>query len=81
MDLEIIQQYDQVIADQQDQYLEISKDYEMPMVPITARSELEQFTNIFNTERTTPQLTLFTNQGDLLNKDALPELLKVQDSD
>ena len=61
MDLEIIQQYDQVIADQQDQYLEISKDYEMPMVPITARSELEQFTNIFNTERTTPQLTLFTN--------------------
>ena len=61
MDLEIIQQYDQVIADQQDQYLEISKDYEMPMVPITARSELEQFTNVFNIERTTPQLTLFTN--------------------
>ena len=61
MDLEIIQQYDQVIADQQDQYLEISKDYEMPIVPITARSELEQFTNVFNIERTTPQLTLFTN--------------------
>mmetsp|Transcript_26244 Transcript_26244/g.35034 ORF Transcript_26244/g.35034 Transcript_26244/m.35034 type:complete len:96 (+) Transcript_26244:278-565(+) len=74
IDLEQIELQTQVISEQQSQYLDLSRELDMPMVSIENRSEIEQFTNRFNNDRTVPHLTLFSNAGHLLCENVIPDL-------
>ena len=59
----------------------MSLELEMPIVPLTSRMDLESFTNRFNRERLIPKLMIFNKKGDIINQNALPEIIKMKNID
>ena len=51
----------------------------MPIVPMMeSRIEISYFTNKFNPDRNVPQLTLFSDEGNLIQTNALTELINLR---